>query len=281
MGILRNKNLKMRLFLFLFYFSFLVSAQLTHTTFKMPKSTNETSGLEFFGDYLITHNDSGDKPKLYLLTQEGQKVMEIELNQLKNKDWEDITADDKYYYIADTGNKFGTRENLIIYILEQNFIPKAEIYISYEAQINFSKQPKSEFDAEGLAVVGKDLVLFSKNRKTMKSEIYTFPKAAGKYVLTPRAVIDSNALITAADYSHKEDLMVLTGYNFKGEQFLYTLKNFRKNGYDNINLQRYNININPAQIEAIKIIDDSNFWLTSESEDKNNPRLFRFNLKVE
>ena len=247
----------------------------------MPKSTNETSGLEFFGDYLITHNDSGDKPKLYLLTQEGQKVMEIELNQIKNKDWEDITADDKHYYIADTGNKSGTRENLRIYILEQNFIPKAEISISYEAQINFSKQPKSEFDAEGLAVVGKDLVLFSKNRKTMKSEIYTFPKAAGKYVLTPRAVIDSNALITAADYSHKEDLMVLTGYNFKGEQFLYTLKNFRKNGYDNINLQRYNININPAQIEAIKIIDDSNFWLTSESEDKNNPRLFRFNLKVE
>ena len=271
----------MRLFLFLFYFSFLVSAQLSHTTFKMPKSTNETSGLEFFGDYLVTHNDSGDKPKLYLLTQEGQKVMEIELNQLKNKDWEDITADDKYYYIADTGNKFGTRENLRIYILEQNFIPKAEIYISYGAQINFSKQPKSEFDAEGLAVVGEDLVLFSKNRKTMKSEIYTFPKAAGNYVLTPRAVIDSNALITAADYSHKEDLMVLTGYNFKGEQFLYTLRNFRKNGYDNITLQRYNININPAQIEAIKIIDNTNFWLSSESEDENNPRLFRFNLKVE
>ena len=43
-------------------------------------------------------------------------------------------------------------------------------------------------------------------------------------------------------------------------------------------LNKYLIPIKPAQIEAIKIIDSNNFWLTSESEDKENPRLFRLKL---
>ena len=42
--------------------------------------------------------------------------MEIKLNQLKNKDWEDIAKDSENYYIADTGNNNATRENLKIYI---------------------------------------------------------------------------------------------------------------------------------------------------------------------
>ena len=96
--------------------------------------------------------------------------------------------------------------------------------------------------------------------------------------MTPKASIDTKSLITAADYSSKDDLMVLTGYNFDGNQFLYILKDFRKKGFENIDLNKYLIPIKPAQIEAIKIIDSNNFWLTSESEDKENPRLFRLKL---
>ena len=30
---------------------------------------------------------------------------------IKNNDWEDLTADEEFIYIADIGNNFDTREN--------------------------------------------------------------------------------------------------------------------------------------------------------------------------
>jgi hypothetical protein len=92
-------------------------------------------------------------------------------------------------------------------------------------------------------------------------------------------VINTEALVTAADYNSKEDLMVLTGYDFRGVQYFYTLSNFKKNGFENIDLQRYTIPVKPAQIEAVKIINASEFWITSESEAKGKPRLFHVKLE--
>ena len=278
-GNLCKKNLIMRFLILLLFLPLKGITQLSFETIKMSKSVEETSGLEILGNYLITHNDSGDKPKLYIINQEGEKIMEIEINQLKNNDWEDIAADSENYYIADTGNNYGTRENLKIYILDKDFFLQGKISIRYQSQTTFSRQLKNKYDAEALAVVGDHLVLFSKNRKTLKSEIYSFPKFAGDYVLTHKAIIDSKALITAADYYNDKDLIALTGYNFQGDQFFYTIRNFVKNGYDKIKLERYLIPIKPAQIEAVKIIDEDEFWISSESEDNGKPRLFRFKLK--
>ena len=271
----------MRFLILLLFFPIKAITQLSYETIKMSKSVEETSGLETFGNYLITHNDSGDKPKLYVLNQNGEKIMEIKLNQLKNKDWEDIAKDSENYYIADTGNNNGTRENLKIYIIDYDFFLRGEISIKYKSQTTFSKEPINEFDSEALAVVGEELILFSKNRKTLKSEIYSFPKIAGNYILEPKASINSDALITAADYQEGNDMMALTGYNSNGNQFFYIIRNFVKNGYNNIKLERYPIPIKPAQIEAVKIIDDDEFWLSSESEADGNPRLFRLKLKPE
>ena len=274
-----SKILSMRFLILLLFFPIKAITQLSYETIKMSKSVEETSGLETFGDYLITHNDSGDKPKLYILNQNGEKIMEIKLNQLKNKDWEDIAKDSENYYIADTGNGNATRENLKIYILDYDFFLRGEISIKYKSQTTFSKTPINEFDAEALAVVGEELILFSKNRKTLNSEIYSFPKIAGSYILEPKASINSDALITAADYQEGNDMMALTGYNFNGDQFFYIIRNFVKNGYNNIKLERYSIPIKPAQIEAVKIIDNDEFWLSSESEAYGKPRLFRLKLK--
>lgn len=105
------------------------------------------------------------------------------------------------------------------------------------------------------------------------------PKIEGSYSLIPSASINTESLITAADYKEEFDLMVLTGYTFEGLQYFYTLENFVANGYDNLNLKRYLIPVKPAQIEAVKIINDTEFWITSESEAKGTPRLFHLKLK--
>ena len=49
--------------------------------------------------------------------------------------------------------------------------------------------------------------------------------------------------------------------------------------FENLNLKRYLIPVKPAQIEAVKIINDTEFCITSESEAKGTPRLFHLKLK--
>lgn len=269
-------------FLFIGLFaSFWCNAQMSVTTIKLPSEIEETSGLEYIGENLITINDSGDKARLYVFTPKGDLIKNIRFYDLKNKDWEDLAADESHFYIADIGNNYATRENLKIYILSKDLIPQGTIKIAYEAQKTFSKEARNEYDAEALTVVGDELVLFSKNRKTLQSQIYFFPKTEGSYRLSPSAVIDTNALITAADYHAEEDLMVLTGYDFKRSQYFYTLNNFKQNGLENIDLKRYSIPVKPAQIEAVKIINKNEFWITSESESSGNPSLFKLNLELD
>lgn len=253
-------------------------SQITFTTIKLDKDLVETSGLEIYGENLITHNDSGDKANLYVFNPKGRLIKSVRFHDIKNKDWEDIAADDDHYYIADTGNNYANRKNLKIYIITKELIVKGEISISYSAQKDFTKRALNSFDAEALTVVGDSLVLFSKNRLTQKSELYTFPKKAGDYVLSPSAILKVESLITAADYNQTLDLLALTGYNFKGDQFFYIVSDFIKNGWNAIALKKYLIPIEKAQIEAVKIQDISNFLLTSEGEKNGFARLI--DLKV-
>ena len=78
----------------------------------------------------------------------------------------------------------------------EDFYPKGTIRIRYEAQKTFSKEIRNAYDAEALAAVGDQLVLFSKNRLTLQSEIYTLPKIEGSYSLIPSASINTESLIT-------------------------------------------------------------------------------------
>ena len=268
----------MHYFLIVFFTSLGSIAQISLNTIKLPPQLDETSGLEYIGDNLLTHNDSGDKARLYVFTKEGDLIKNIRFYNLKNKDWEDLAADQDHYYIADIGNNYATRENLRIYILDKNLIPMGTIRIRYKDQKTFSKETLNKFDAEALTVVGDNLVLFSKNRKTLQSEIYTIPKVEGDYDLTPSGIINTEALITSADYSKEEDLMVLTGYDFKENQYFYTIQNFNKNETKNYDLMRYIIPVGSAQIEAVKIINKTEFWITSEGESKVEPRLFKLKL---
>ena len=267
----------MRIIIFLIL-PLLCFSQITFTTIKLDKDLVETSGLEIYGENLITHNDSGDKANLYVFNPKGRLIKSVRFHDIKNKDWEDIAADDDHYYIADTGNNYANRKNLKIYIITKELIVKGKISDSYSAQKEFTKRALNSFDAEELTVVGDSLVLFSKNRLTQKSELYTFPKKAGDYVLSPSAILKVESLITAADYNQTLDLLALTGYNFKGDQFFYIVSNFIKNGWNAIALKKYLIPIEKAQIEAVKIQDISNFLLTSEGEKNGFARLI--DLKV-
>ena len=247
-------------------------------TQKLPKKMDETSGLEYYDDHFITHNDSGGSPKLYVFNAVGQMLMEAKITPAVNRDWEDIAADECHFFIADVGNNSGSRKDLTIYILNAHLVLEDSIKINYKAQTQFNKRKRHGFDAEGLTVVGDSLLLFSKDREHFQTQLYVFPKVGGQYTLVPVGYLPAESLITAADYHATLKLLALTGYNALGEQFFYLMPEFSYHNLKKENFKKYVLPLQEAQVEAVKIIDQNHFWLTSEDEGNGHPRLFKLTL---
>ena len=263
----------------LFSFSIFSNAQIQLDSILLTQEINETSGLEYYDDYLITHNDSGNAPRLYVINLEGELVLESTIHGTVNRDWEDLASDGSHYFIADIGNNKGKRKDLTIYILNSKLILVDSINFNYKVQTNFEKRKKHRFDAEALTVLGDSLLLFSKDRKQFNTQLYTIPKAGGNYTLVPFAEWAVGALITAADYDQENQLLALTGYDTDWQQFFYLIPNFILDHARNIQPKKYLLPLEKAQVEAIKIIDKNHFWITSEGEGGGHPRLFKITLE--
>lgn len=246
----------------------------------LPKMIDETSGLEFWDKAFITHNDSGDEARLYRFSSEGKLLEVITIPDAQNNDWEDLAKDQNYFYIADSGNNKGNRKNLSILIVDpqNDFQKMGEIRFRYAAQQNFNKRNQHPFDAEALIATADVLLLFSKNRDNLSTQLYSLPKTPGEYSLSPLISLEVESLITGADYRADLQLVALVGYNAATEQFLYTLNHFDLNHLEGISLKKIKLPLDGKQIEAIKIIDQNSFWITSENEGNSNPMLYKIKI---
>ena len=253
----------------------------------LPKIINETSGLEFYNNNFITHNDSGGEPSLYVFNEEGEIVETIGLNknpdfEIENNDWEDITNDNKYFFVADTGNNFGNRDNLNIIRVSigANLMVDGIIKISYSDQESFFPRPKHKYDAEAIIIIDDKIALFSKDRENLNTDLYLVDKDQnGQQILTSKFNYTVGSLITGGDYNKENSLLALVSYNSKGEQYLILFENFELNNLENNNFTIYKIPIERAQIEAIKIIDQETFWITSEDEGVGSPFMYKIQVK--
>ena len=247
---------------------------------QLPEKIEETSGIEFFKNDFLTHNDSGGKPNLYRFTEQGDLINKYRIAGAENNDWEDIAQDKNYLYISDSGNNKGKRKNLNILIVDpkRDFKKIEAITFNYRDQQNFDKIKKHPFDAEALVATQEVLVLFSKNRKTSTTELYSIPKTSGNYTLSPKKSFDVQSLITGADYHHRLKLVALVGYVRSGEQFLYTLSSFDMENLNQVKMKKFKLPLDGKQVEAIKIIDQNNFWITSEGEGESFPMLYKIQL---
>ncbi len=275
-------DLKLKLLLILILLSFQTKCSKKNIEIEIvniPKKIDETSGLEILHGNFLTHNDSGGGAILFTFDNSGKKLSEHLIEGAKNTDWESLASDDKYIYIGDIGNNKGNRKNLRIYLVDFKFKLIDSINFNYSNQLNFKKRKKHEFDAEALVSFNDSLIIFSKNKKKLTTEVYTLPKIRGEYSVNFKYSYQVNALITGADYNSKEDLLALVGYNSNiNKQYLFIFKNFSTNLNKN-SFQKYIIPITNAQIEAIKIINKDFFWLTSENEGGGYPKLIKLKLK--
>ena len=256
------------------FLNILFSQQIVYEL-KLPKYLDETSALEYYNGNLLTLNDSGGESILYEFNFDGFLINKHQIKNVKNYDWESLAADNNFIYVGDFGNNYSNRDNLtILKINIKNFELVGKILISYKNQKKILYNPLGKFDAEALISYNNKLILFSKNRKDLTSELYIIPKEIGNYKLEEVNSISTDCLITGADYDNDLKMLALIGYDFKGNHYIFKIENF-----DPLNIATFTkakINIGKAQIESIKIIDGKTFWLTSEDEGFiKSPRLFK------
>ena len=252
----------------------------------LPKIINETSGLEFYNNNFITHNDSGGEPSLYVFNEDGEIIETIELNknpdfEIENNDWEDITNDNEYLFVADTGNNFGNRDNLNIIRVSKgtDFMVDGIIEISYSDQESFFPRPKHKYDAEAIIVIEDKIALFSKDRENLNTDLYLVDKNQnGSQILTSEVSYNVNTLITGGDYDEDRNLLALVSYNSNGNQYLILFENFKLNNLENNTFKKFKIPLEQAQIEAVKIIDEKTFWVTSEDEGIGSPFMYKIEV---
>ncbi|MDC0923179.1 hypothetical protein OAQ26_00215 [Flavobacteriaceae bacterium] len=256
-------------------------------TIVLPKTINETSGLEFYNKNFITHNDSGDGPSLYVFNENGDLIKTMDLNknsnfEIENNDWEDIASDDEYLFVADTGNNFGNRDNLNIIRISKkdNYSVDGIIEVSYADQETFFPRPKHKYDAEAVIIINEQLVLFSKDRENLNTDLYLVDKFdKGPQKLTSEVAFNVNSLITGGDYNNELNFLALVSYNSKGSQYLILFERFDLENLEENTFKKYKIPLERAQIESIKIIDKNTFWVTSEDEGIGNPFMYKLRVK--
>ena len=272
---------KLLTFIAFLFLCFSYSQKLTKDI-SLSKKIDETSGLEILDGQFITHNDSGGEPKLYYLDKKGKIVFERTLNGVKNNDWEDITKDDQFIYVANMGNNFDTRKNLSI--VKTPIDPssnKAElIEFKYPEQVKFTTvYSQSQYDAEALITIDDYLIILTKNKLKKITEIYALPKIAGKYEAKKIGSLNTQSIITGGDYDPDTKLLALTGTLFFNEYYILKIQNFNLEAKKDYKIDMYEIPIGKTQVEAIKIIDSNTFWITSEDEkSSSSARLMKIKL---
>jgi len=228
---------------------------------------DETSGLLYYKDKIITHNDDKEA-KLYEVDKTtGNITRTVEVKNVTVTDWEDIAQDASYIYIGDIGNNFGNRTNLKIYKIAKsdyddgdNIVTPEIISYSYADQNNFSSNLNNHnWDAEALISYGDKLLIFTKNWADKKTNVYSLPKNSGTYSANLESTYNTNGLITGADISFNEDVIYLTGYSSSEAPFMYTIHNIPSNSLDlfsgTVSEKKGNIVSLGNQVEGITLFE--------------------------
>lgn len=226
-------------FLFLLFGLVTSNAQIaTSITNLQTPALDETSGVIFYDNKLITHTDSGGEAKLYEVnTATGAINRTVSVLNATNFDWEDIAQDATHFYIGDIGNNSGNRTNLKVYKIakedyndDDNVVTAEVISYSYANQTDFTESVNNNnWDAEALISYGNKLLIFTKNWADNLTNVYSLPKTSGTHTAVLESSYNVNGLITGADVTSDESVIFLTGYSSIAAPFMYTIHNIPSN----------------------------------------------------
>lgn len=247
---------------------------------QMPDELHENSGHVFYDGRLISHNDSGNEPVLYVLDTVSMTITRrVMVSNAVNIDWEDISQDDDYFYVGDIGNYSGTRSDLAVYkILKADFdqsetVTAEIINFQYEDQQTFVDIGKSNWDAESLTVIDDRLLIFTKQWIDEGTVAYSLPKEAGNHVAKRETAYAVDGLITGASFNEDTNDLVLVGYSNMLVPFLLRMKNVNTASLFANEVERIPLDIGFGQVEAITSITAQRYFIGTEQFQRTTPAI--------
>lgn len=177
-------------------------------TVKLSEKLDEISALEYEDGYFWGLNDSGGEPEIYKFNSETGKIVQtVSVSNATNRDWEEMTMNEDYFFIGDFGNNNGNRKDLTIY-----YIPKKEIgeenqvsvnaqkiEFNYPEQTNFKPgKQATNFDCEAMFYHDGKLHLFTKEWTNYATTHYTLEIKPGKQQAKKVETFKTNYMVTGA-----------------------------------------------------------------------------------
>lgn len=190
----------------------------------------ETSGLIYFDNSFWTINDSGNENILYRVdSKSGLVVTEVTITNAKNIDWEELTQDENYIYIADIGDNSSVRDEKQIYRLEKLKVSQVVNSGDVESEVIRFTYPavegkKTNYDAEALISYKGSLHLFTKD--LFITNHFTISPDPGDIAAQFVESYKSNGQVTGAAINSTNNTLVMVGYLGFGQRLLWVFKNF-------------------------------------------------------
>jgi len=182
---------------------------------------SESSGLLSLKGHFWTMNDSGGEAALYRLNpSSGQVEQKVQIPLAHNVDWEDLAMDQRYIYLADVGNNYGSRDTLVIYRIDRaeltteadEVLELEKISYSYPEAAVAGPRGRSSLDCEALLAYRDSLWLFSKDWVEQGTSVYVIPALPGHHLAHKCAAYDVRFLVTGADLDAERQEVALVGY---------------------------------------------------------------------
>lgn len=234
-------------------------------TFALPSEVAETSGLETWGNKLVTHNDSGNDPSLYVLDTTDFKIVKRYKLPVKNLDWEDIAKDSLYFYLADVGNNYHLRSNLHIFRIEKSALERNEIKLD-TIQFQWPERKSGNvknFNCEAIVSSGDSLFVFTKERNLTR--VFSLPKAPGNHIARYKTEFKlRNFFTTGAYFNEFQKRLVLCGYNNRLRTCILDFSGFSGTDFFSTGVKRYKLNRRFRQSEGITSFNGTDFFLSNE-----------------
>lgn len=256
----------------------------------LDTTVNETSGLLYINNTLITHNDSANTNQLFDIDlSTGNFTRTVTITNATNVDWEDLTQDDTYIYIGDFGNYEGDRTDLKVYriaisdYLNNTSVTADVINFSYADQTDFTTSPfATNFDAESLIHYNNSLYVFTRNWLDGNTNIYELPKTPGSHSISMVDSITAGGLVSGAIFNTLSNEIIITGFDGNGA-FLIELTGFNSGLFSNGTVTKTSIAVPENysfQIEGICLINAEEYYITAEENGALQPALYSFNTST-
>ena len=237
----------------------------------LPDELKEISGIELYKDSIFfAINDGGNKSVIFVLGRDYKLLKIVEVEGVKNRDWEALAIDDKYLYIGDIGNNLNSRKNLQIHrisiqrLLEKNKVEPETMEINYAEQKKFPPAPTDlYFDAEAMMAYDGKLWIITKNRTKPfdgKSLVYGFEFKAGQ-----EKTLTKNFELTAGKGGWLTDSFTAAA-SHKDYVYLLTYTQIIKYKWKDNTLQKVGVKSfsSYAQMEAITINERGEIFIANE-----------------